>query len=161
MEIGRFLVADSIHKNSYSDDAGSFNVTLEDLVLYTPGQSVPLISLGKVAHCAGLAKIKKIVISEYGTKVYFDVIDVDEKMAKALYRLYVITTGGIMDANASRVDADTSRTGMSAATRLMMGENRTPRQIAKGQKRRDDDDEEDSIWGMMKRSNPGDSFFDD
>jgi hypothetical protein len=88
-------------------------------------------------------------------------------MKAHLYKLYSYQSGEF-DARptAGRSDRDTARTGMDAATRMMMGAARDPEEIADGRRirsafRRDDDDDTTSLAEMMRRANPGDPFFDD
>lgn len=159
MQIDHYLIIHSYQQNYGAHAPADYTATLEGIHLIVPGTTVPCIIYGQ--KCIGLAKIKELKLQEEITVVHFDLIDLDEKTAKALYKLCVISTGKGGDANATRVDSDTARTGMSAAARLMMGEDRSPREIARGKRHQKDDDDEDGIWAMMKRSNPGDSFFDE
>ena len=159
MQIDHYLIIHSYQRNYGAHSSGDYTATLEGTHLIAPGSTVPCIIDGQ--KCIGLAKIRELRLQEEITVVQFDLINLDEKTEKALYKLCVISTGKGGDANAPRVDSDTARTGMSAAARLMMGEDRSPREIARGKRRQKDDDDEDGIWEMMRRSNPGDSFFDD
>ena len=135
---------------------------LEGAQIFPIGKTMPLFIKGR---CEGLAKILSITIDAYGTTVTFNKIPLSDQIARSLERVYAMMGMHYGDANASRVDSDTERTGMSAAARMMMGDDRSPRQIARDAVADDDDDEDDGrtpgIWDMMKAANPDDPFFDD
>ena len=156
MKIGQFLVVDQPNRGRFDE-----TVSLDEVIYFEPGSVVPIIVPG--TGCPGLAKIKSCSMKEYGTIVSFKFVQDQNKYCEAYYHLYIISTGNNGGAMGSKVDSDTKRTGMSAAARMMMGVDRSAREIGRDQMRhRDDDDDDDDtedLWSMMKRSNPDDPMF--
>lgn len=156
MQLAQYLVT-----SGYSKTRNGLKATVEGQVIFELGKAIPWFQEGN--GCMGLAKPFEIHMNQYGTTVFFQFVEVPKDVAKALYQYYCIVTG-TGHSGARRVDSETARTGMDAATRMMMGETRSPRQIGRDAGRGfydDDDDGPEGIYEMMKRSNPGDSFFDD
>lgn len=135
-----------------------YKSTLEGSHIFPIGEPIPLFVNGR---CDGMAKIISFTVDEYGTSVHYSKIQVSEKLCRELERLYAMMGNRSGDANASRVDRDTERTGMSAAARMMMGSDRSARQIARDAEDDDDDDEDrpKGIWEMMRDANPDDPLF--
>lgn len=140
-----------------------YRVTLEGAHYYEIGRTLPLMVMGR--GVVDLVTPTQLVINEYGTTVEFRRLNVVQRRLLTTKELELLgkilqmtegTTPGFM-----RSDSDTQRTGMDAAMRMMVGSDRSARQIARG----DDDDDDDrrgpSLVDMMKRSNPGMLFDDD
>lgn len=136
-----------------------YESTLEGMQIFPIGKSIPLFIKGR---CEGMANISKVKMDMYGTTITFTLIPLEDKLCRSLERVYAMMGLHYGDANASRVDSDTERTGMSAAARMMMGSDRSAREIARSA-RYDDDDEGDDppgIWDMMRAANPDDPLFE-
>ena len=131
--------------------------------LFELGKPIPAIRVGN--GCVGFAKPYEMHISQHSTIVFFTMVNdnaYSNKMLEQCYKLYMLHEGANSGySGGHRQDSDTARSGMDAATRMMMGVDRSARQIARG----DDMDEPDggrpSITDYMRQSNPGDPFFDD
>jgi hypothetical protein len=159
MEMQSFLVID--HKEAFrSNGRTCYKSMVEGVQLYNIGVPIPLITH---EGCSGVAVPYELHISEQGTIVFYTMVNDDvftEKDRKAFYSLYMVSMGRQKSTYHQRQDRDTARTGMDAATRMMMGEERSARQIARGEQR-DSKDKGPGIWEMMRRSNPGDPLFDE
>lgn len=137
----------------------TYESTLEGMQLFPIGKPIPLFIKGR---CEGMATISRVSMDAYGTVIVFTLVPVDDKIARALERVYAMMGMHYGDANASRVDSDTDRTGMSAAARMMMGSDRSAREIARDTQEDyedDDDDDPPGIWDLMRKANPDDPLF--
>lgn len=140
-----------------------YKVTLEGQHYVELGVTIPLAVQGQ--GVIDLATPTEIVMNEYGTTIRFRKLNVVQRHLLSAKDLAVIGKafqmgGGNYGGEMRRTDSDTQRTGMDAATRMMLGADRSARQIARGDE--DDDDRGGmSLTDMMRRSNPGMTFFDE
>lgn len=157
--------------NDYQRVSGSrsYKASIQEQIFFNIGQALPAIVPGR--GCIGIAVPYEFHVNQYGTIVFFTLMDknlVSSKMTDTLYKVWSIQNNGAIGYSsdrpvaATRQDSDTRRSGMDAAARMMAGIERDPDDIASGrQMPRGDDSEHSSIWDMMREANPGDSFFDD
>lgn len=166
MNIGNFLVVSDYQKvrNDYSHQQ-AYKAMVQEQTVFTIGAAIPLIKERR--GCVGVAVPYEIHINQYGTVVFFTLIDsslVSDKMKDHYYKLYVMQNdvAGMTSERpaAYRADSDTQRTGMDAAARMMAGVNRDPDEIAEGRSI-GRSGSGSSLYELMKASNPGDPFFDD
>lgn len=162
MKIANYIVADGYHRGR---QRGTFYAQMDDICIFELKESVPLII--ENSGCAGLAIPYEFHVSANGTTVFFTLVDEDvvtDKLKTALYRVYCLTHN---IGTPRKVDSDTVRTGMDAATRLLTGEARSARRIGRDAQRDsfyDDDDDDDivtskSIYDLMREANPDDPTF--
>lgn len=144
-----------------------FKVVLDTCALYEINRPVPIIIPN--VGCKGLAVPYELHVSANHTVIFYTKVKMDypAKVLDAWYKLYQISMGRLGGTGTTnRQDRDTQRTGMDAATRMMIGESRSPRDIADDERYGygdDDDDDDDhgpSILDFMRQANPGDRFFD-
>lgn len=162
-EFKAFLVISDYQKFRDSGRT-AYKAILDGQQLFEIGKAIPTIKSGR--GCIGFAVPYEIHINQHNTIVFYTMVSDSAyggKMLEQCYKMYMLHEGA--NANYSggfRQDSDTARSGMDAATRMMMGVDRSARQIARG----DDMEEPDgygrpSITDYMRQSNPGDPFFDD
>lgn len=137
-----------------------YRTTLEGAHYFEIGKTVPLMVMGR--GVVDLVNPTQLTINEYGTTVEFRRLYVTQRRILSNKELETLNkilqmTGGVTP-GFMKSDGDTQRTGMDAAMRMMVGADRSARQIARGD---DDDDDGPSLVDMMKRSNPGMMFDED
>lgn len=160
METQQFI--DVSEERIVNRNSGQYKVLMDQPVLLELNKPVPLIVPNR--GCIGLGVPFELHISASHTVIFYTKVKMDynEKTLAAWYLLYQIAMGRKGGAGTvTRQDRDTRRTGMDAATRMMMGEERSARDIAHDSMYGDDDDDDDepSILDFMRQANPGDSFF--
>lgn len=162
MEFQQFI--DATDEHVVNRNSGQYKVLMDQPVLLELNKAVPLIIPNR--GCVGLGVPFELHISAAHTVIFYTKVKMDysEKTLAAWYLLYQIAMGRKGGAGMTgRQDRDTRRTGMDAATRMMMGEARSARDIAKDSMYDADDDDDDdqgpSILDFMRQANPGDSFF--
>lgn len=162
MEFQQFI--DASDEMTVNRSSGQYKVIIDYPALFELNRAIPLIVPNR--GCVGLGVPFEMHISASHTMVFYTKVKMDysEKVLNAWYLLYQISTGRKSGTGtAARQDRDTRRTGMDAATRMMMGEERSARDIARdsmGGYGDDDDDDEPSILDFMRQANPNDHFFD-
>lgn len=131
-----FLVTNSSYS---STDKGKtyYKATIAGINFYPIGDAIPWISTasGKI-ECKGLARVFEMHITEMGTTVFFTVntASTDSKLTSKLKEYYLIASGISTQSPAVAKDRDTVKTGVDAATRMMMGETRSPREIGRDER---------------------------
>lgn len=160
MEFQQFI--DASEEMTVNRSNGQYKVIIDYPTLFELNHAIPLIVPNR--GCIGLGVPFEMHISASHTIVFYTKVKMDYsvKVLNAWYLLYQISSGRKGGAGtAVRQDRDTMRTGMDAATRMMMGEERTARDIARdSMDGYDADDSGPSILDFMRQANPNDHFFD-
>ena len=135
MKFCKFIVAQEIQKKGKTGDKTIFSTFMEDSCVFELGEACPIIKPGK--GCIGMGVPFEIHINQSGTIIFYTEVTggaaKDRDFLEAMYELWLVSVGDAdMSRPAFRTDADTSRTGVDAATRMMMGSARSASEIARG-----------------------------
>ena len=141
----------------------SYKMSMEGQWIAELNRPIPLMVNNRVVD---LVIPYEIHISQHLTIIFFNVanLQLSDKAITTLTNALISMHEGYIPPTNTRQDSDTERTGMDAATRMMMGETRSARQIGRDAQYGggyDDDEEEEDLYTMMKRANPHDPLFRD
>ena len=140
-----------------------YKVALGEQTIFEIGQAIPWICVG--TGCLGIVQVFEFHVTQYGTTVFFTPLVMgspSDKLNRSLYQYYRMATGDTTDGG--RVESDTKKTGVDSATRMLLGETRSAREIGRDAHRGyddydEDDDDGDGIFDMLRKSNPDDPLF--
>ena len=137
--------------------------SVDDQAIMEIGKALPLVVDGKFVD---MVIPYEYHVSEHVTIIFFTYthLDLSEKAKRVITQVLGITSFTGVTQQQARRDSDTGRTGMDAATRMMTGDYRTAREIGRDAQydanyEDDDDDDSESLFDMMRRSNPNDPLF--
>lgn len=138
MKLCKFIVADEIQQKGRTGNKPIFSTFMDGQCIFELEEACPIIKRNQ--GCIGMGVPFELHINQGGTIIFYTEltggIASDRDFLDSMYDAWLMSIGDNQNPGRGRTDRDTQRTGIDAATRMMMGTSRSAGEIARGGRER-------------------------